>query len=153
MRVHTYTQHYCILRSICVFMFLCRCLYVVLEISHASPLPPLFHLQNPEYSKGYYATGGLVPGSSITLRASGKPTLRKSDEVGGGDANGKTMRTYKEIARERELQYDLDQVCTAAPWFMRAVVALWRSTDQPLPISSVLTPMPLPNPTPRSVFP
>jgi hypothetical protein len=102
-------------------MFLYRCLLVALEISQ-SPLPPCY-LKNPEYSKGYYATGGLVPGSSITLRASGKPTLRKSDEVGGGDGNGKTMRTYKEIARERELQYDLDQVCTTVPRFMRAVVA------------------------------
>jgi len=56
-----------------------------------------------------------VPGSSITLRASGKPTLRKADEVGGGDGNGKMMRTYKEIARERELQYELDQVRTCVP--------------------------------------
>lgn len=56
-----------------------------------------------------------MPGSSITLRASGKPTLRKADEVGGGDGNGKMMRTYKEIARERELQYELDQVRTCVP--------------------------------------
>ena len=64
--------------------------------------------QNPEYSTGYFAQGGLVPGSNIALRESKKPTLRRGDDFGG--TTGRTMKTYKEIAAERERQYDLDQV-------------------------------------------
>lgn len=65
---------------------------------------------NPEYSPGYYAAGGLIPGSSIQAHKSAKPAIRKTNEIGGGATGGKTMKTYKEIAAERELQYELDQV-------------------------------------------
>ena len=64
--------------------------------------------QNPEYSRGYFIQGGLVPGSNIALRESKKPSLRKANEQ--VTTNGRTMKTYKEIEAERERQYDLDQV-------------------------------------------
>jgi hypothetical protein len=67
--------------------------------------------QNPEYSVGYFAQGGLIPGSSIQIRQSGKKSLRQSNPI-GEDTGGKKgmMKTYKEIEAERAHKYDLDQV-------------------------------------------
>jgi len=66
--------------------------------------------QNPEYSVGYFIEGGLVAGSTIAAAPSKTSKVGRKAEGGVGETAGKTLRSYKEIAKMREMEYDLQQV-------------------------------------------
>ncbi len=61
---------------------------------------------------GFYAKGGLVCGSTIATKKSGKPTLRKSeDTLGSATSGGKKLEaTYSAMVARRDLDYDITQV-------------------------------------------
>lgn len=63
---------------------------------------------------GFYAKGGLVCGSTIAIKKSGKPTLRKSEDVLGtataGNGGKKLEATYSAMVARRDLEYDITQV-------------------------------------------
>lgn len=67
-----------------------------------------------EHEPGYYAKGGLIPGSSIQLRKSAKPE-RRGGETGnsqnmGGSATGTKRLSYKKKQQLAQEAYDLAQV-------------------------------------------
>lgn len=58
---------------------------------------------------GFYAKGGLIPGSTNILRQSAKPTLRKSEEL--ANSSGKKLEaTYGAMKARLEKDYDQRQV-------------------------------------------
>mmetsp|Transcript_38749 Transcript_38749/g.77172 ORF Transcript_38749/g.77172 Transcript_38749/m.77172 type:complete len:267 (+) Transcript_38749:68-868(+) len=59
----------------------------------------------------FYAKGGIIPGSTITLRQSAKPELKKRDDVTKGPGK-KLEATYGKLVLKREKAYDLSQVHT-----------------------------------------
>lgn len=72
---------------------------------------------------GFYAAGGIIPGSSIQLRESAKPKFVKKSEEGEGmtsknkkkDNNTLSM-TYAEKMKKKEHEYDLLQIhCLTKP--------------------------------------
>ncbi|RYH32243.1 hypothetical protein EON65_00920 [archaeon] len=76
---------------------------------------------------GFYAQGGLVVGSTNTLKPSAKPTLRKSEDT-ANKSGGKTLEaTYGKMKARLALQDDLQQVraLTVSSWvwiYIRAYV-------------------------------
>jgi hypothetical protein len=62
-----------------------------------------------EHEPGYYAKGGLIPGSSIQLRKSAKPE-RGSGVVTSGVKNGEKKLSYYEKQKKKEEQDERMQV-------------------------------------------
>lgn len=58
---------------------------------------------------GFYAKGGIIPGSTIQLRVSAKPTMRKKDDVTNKNSKKFTM-TYAEKQKILESDYEKNQV-------------------------------------------
>ena len=77
------------------------------EVDHSIAIPKK---DNSEYTVGFYKGGGIIPGSTNTLKPSAQPTLRKSNPIGGSDSNSRTMVSYAEIAAQRERDYEVNQV-------------------------------------------
>jgi len=81
---------------------------------------------------GFYAAGGIIPGSSIQLRESAKPKFVKKSEEGEGVSatkkkkNAPTM-TYAEKMKKKEHDYDLNQIhCLTKPTtVMGQVINSW----------------------------
>lgn len=63
----------------------------------------------PEHSPGYYAQGGLIPGSSIVKRASAKPALQKREGTTTVQKTLSTMTYAQKVALEDE-RYEREQV-------------------------------------------
>ncbi len=69
-----------------------------------------------EHEPGYFAKGGLIPGSSIQMRKSAKPERRNNSGDGDGDGNTNNPHTEKKRLTYHEKQkllndkYDLEQV-------------------------------------------
>lgn len=63
-----------------------------------------------ESEPGYFAKGGLIPGSTNTLRASAKPTLRKSEDVTNSGGGKKLEATYAKMKAQLDKDYDVKQV-------------------------------------------
>ena len=59
---------------------------------------------------GFYEKGGLVVGSTNTLKASAKPTLRKKEEGTTGSPGKKLEATYAKLQARLAEEYDLHQV-------------------------------------------
>jgi len=74
-------------------------------------------VKDSEREAGFYAVGGIIPGSTIQLRESAKPKFVKKKEE-DGPMSVSTMRkkkdaptmTYAEKMRLKERQYDLHQI-------------------------------------------
>jgi hypothetical protein len=65
--------------------------------------------RKPEHSTGFYAEPGLVPGSTIVTRASGKPVLQKREETTTVQRTLSKM-TYEEKVARAEEEYERSQV-------------------------------------------
>lgn len=61
-----------------------------------------------EYEPGFYEKGGLIPGSTNTLKQSAKPTLKKTLET--SDGGKKLEATYGAMKKKLEFEYDQAQV-------------------------------------------
>lgn len=59
---------------------------------------------------GFYAKGGLIPGSTNVLRQSCKPTLRKSEDMTLNGTGKKLEATYGAMKQRLEQEYDRRQV-------------------------------------------
>jgi hypothetical protein len=60
---------------------------------------------------GFYAKGGIIPGSTIQLRVSAKPTMRKKDDPANANKNSKKFTmTYAEKQKIMENEYEKQQV-------------------------------------------
>lgn len=63
----------------------------------------------PEHSSGFYAQGGLIPGSSIVIKKSGKPVLQKREGTTTVQKTLSTMTYAQKVAIEDE-KYERAQV-------------------------------------------
>ena len=61
---------------------------------------------------GFYAKGGIIPGSTIQLRKSAKPTLRKSEDISTLIPQKKLEATYAKQQAKLAKEYDVNQVRT-----------------------------------------
>lgn len=61
---------------------------------------------------GFYAKGGIIPGSTIQLRKSAKPTLRKSEDISTLVPQKKLEATYAKQQAKLAKEYDVNQVRT-----------------------------------------
>ena len=60
---------------------------------------------------GFYAKGGIIPGSTIQLRVSAKPTMRKKDDPANANKNSKKFTmTYAEKTKKLDEEYEKKQV-------------------------------------------
>ena len=60
---------------------------------------------------GFYAKGGIIAGSTIQLRVSAKPTMRKKDDPANANKNSKKFTmTYAEKQKILEQEYEQKQV-------------------------------------------
>lgn len=59
---------------------------------------------------GFYAQGGIIPGSTIVERKSAKPTLRKSEDSTSTIKPKKLEATYAKLQARLEYEYELNQV-------------------------------------------
>lgn len=67
--------------------------------------------KNADREPGFYAKGGIIPGSTNTLRKSAKPLLRKSEDLSLSTNAGKKLEaTYGKMQAKLARQYDLFQV-------------------------------------------
>ena len=60
----------------------------------------------------FYKKGGLIPGSSIGLKTSGKPTIKKPSDTTKGTNTKKLEATYSKYLERLEKEYDVTQVHT-----------------------------------------
>ncbi len=60
---------------------------------------------------GFYAKGGIIPGSTIQLRKSAKPELRKGEET-NIKITKKSEETYAEKVKRLAMEYEINQVNT-----------------------------------------
>ena len=60
---------------------------------------------------GFYAKGGIIPGSSIQLRKSAKPELRKGEET-NIKVTKKSEETYAQKVARLAMEYEVNQVNT-----------------------------------------
>jgi len=76
---------------------------------------------------GFYAKGGIIPGSSIQLRKSARPELRKGEET--NVKVKKCEETYAEKVKRLALEYEVNQVntLTQATTKLGAAVPSWES--------------------------
>jgi len=72
-----------------------------------------------EHEPGYYAKGGLIPGSSIQLRKSAKPERRPGEATTGGIKRGEKKLTYHQKQQLAAEQSDLAQVAALTQAFER----------------------------------
>jgi hypothetical protein len=67
--------------------------------------------QQADREPGFFTKGGLIPGSTNILHKSGKPSLRKSEDLNNTNGSGKKLEfTYAKMKSELEKQYDVNQV-------------------------------------------
>lgn len=67
--------------------------------------------KSPDRDVDFFVSGGLIPGSSISLRKSAKPTLRKKDEIPTGSIGDKQLRmTFSEKQKHFEHQAAIDEI-------------------------------------------
>eukprot|EP01036_Dinobryon_divergens_P033225 gene33225-42963_t len=59
---------------------------------------------------GFYAKGGLVTGSTISVKKSGKPTLKKNESNSNKSLGVKLGETYEEKVKKKEKKHDVDEV-------------------------------------------
>lgn len=61
---------------------------------------------------GFYAKGGLIVGSTIVLKKSGKPSFKKNESMSGSSKNIKQLTAipYEKKQERLSLQYDVSQV-------------------------------------------
>jgi len=59
---------------------------------------------------GFYASGGLVVGSTIATKKSGKPTLKKNAEGTSKSLGVKLGLTYEEKQKQLEFQHEINDV-------------------------------------------
>ena len=59
---------------------------------------------------GFYAKGGLVIGSTIAIKKSGKPTLKKNEANANKSLGVKLGETYEVKVKKREQKHDVDEV-------------------------------------------
>lgn len=59
---------------------------------------------------GFYAAGGLVVGSTIAIKKSGKPTLKKNAESTSKSLGVKLGLTYEEKQKQLEFQHEINDV-------------------------------------------
>jgi len=60
----------------------------------------------------FYKKGGLIPGSSIGLKTSGKPTMKKPSDSTKGVNSKKLEATYSKYMERLEKEYEVSQVHT-----------------------------------------
>ena len=60
----------------------------------------------------FYKKGGLIPGSSIGLKTSGKPTMKKPSDSTKGVNRKKLEATYSKYMERLEKEYEVSQVHT-----------------------------------------
>ena len=72
-----------------------------------------------EHEPGYYAKGGLIPGSSIQLRKSAKPERRPGEATTGATKRGEKKMTYRQKQLLAAEQSDLAQVAALTQSFER----------------------------------
>ena len=71
-----------------------------------------------EHEPGFFAKGGLIPGSSIQLRKSAKPE-RRAGEAASRARTGEKRLSFKEKQRAAAEKYDQDQVSQLTESFER----------------------------------
>lgn len=77
----------------------------MVPVASAGDLP----FKQADREPGFYAKGGLIPGSTNVLRQSAKPTLRKSEDT--LNSSGKKLEaTYAAMKSRLEYEYDRNQV-------------------------------------------
>ena len=59
---------------------------------------------------GFYAAGGLITGSTISIKKSGKPTMRKNSMDASKSLAVKLGETYEQKLKKKELQHEVDEV-------------------------------------------
>lgn len=77
----------------------------MVPVASAGDLP----FKQADREPGFYAKGGLIPGSTNVLRQSAKPTLRKSEDTLTGSGK-KLEATYAAMKSRLEYEYDRNQV-------------------------------------------
>jgi hypothetical protein len=70
------------------------------------------YYKEANYQPGFYKEGGLIPGSSMTLKKTGKPTLRKRDDTRNMSISRKSTMTFKEKQMKAELDNELNLIAT-----------------------------------------
>mmetsp|Transcript_23343 Transcript_23343/g.38897 ORF Transcript_23343/g.38897 Transcript_23343/m.38897 type:complete len:269 (+) Transcript_23343:73-879(+) len=83
--------------------------------------------KNADREPGFYAEGGLVTGSTIALKKSGKPTLQKREDIRTGPPK-KLEATYGKLMERLAREYDQNQVSSltvASTDFQGQVVPSW----------------------------
>eukprot|EP01038_Epipyxis_sp_PR26KG_P012213 gene12213-16362_t len=84
------------------------------SLSQRNSIPIAHHGDKPfrevQHSSGYYAEGGLITGSTISIKKSGKPTLRKSADQTSNIVSKPLEANFKKKMEEKELEYDKKQV-------------------------------------------
>ncbi len=63
-----------------------------------------------EQAPGFYAKGGLIPGSTTTLKPSAKPTMKKNENSSAQTATKKLEATFGKMKARLEHDYDVSQV-------------------------------------------
>lgn len=66
--------------------------------------------KSSEHEAGFFETGGLIPGSTNTLKPSGKPTMKKNENSSAQVATKKLEATYGKMKARLEIEYDVSQV-------------------------------------------
>jgi hypothetical protein len=70
-----------------------------------------------EHEPDFYAKGGIIPGSTNTLKKSAKPELKKRDDV--TKTGGKKLEaTYGKLVERLAKEYDINQVRTLTVSFL-----------------------------------
>ena len=69
------------------------------------------YYKDSDREPGFYAKGGIIPGSTIQLRKSAKPTMRKKDDPANANKGSKKFTmTYAEKQKLLEKDYEINQV-------------------------------------------
>lgn len=69
------------------------------------------HYKDADREPEFYAQGGLVVGSTMTIKESAKPTLRKKEEGTTQGSPGKKLEaTYAKLQQRLAQEYDMQQV-------------------------------------------
>jgi hypothetical protein len=87
---------------------------VIADIDRRNGIPIARPGDNPfkkvDHETGYFEKGGLIPGSTNTLKPSGKPTMRKSESSSAQITAKPLEATYGKMKARLEMEYDLAQV-------------------------------------------